>query len=95
MPRKVLNIVTTPIYNAAGKHTHNRVDTYFVDTPGTAPRLRTTQAPRPPTPEERLRTMSDAERRRIALTALTVGVPKMPDTLTEVIRLQQTQGKRP
>ena len=45
--------------------------------------LRTTQAPppRPQTPQDRLRTMSDAERRQIALQALTVGVPKPPNTL--------------
>ena len=32
MPRKIY-IVTTPIYNAAGKYVSNRVDTYFIDTP--------------------------------------------------------------
>jgi hypothetical protein len=95
MPQKILNIVTTPIYNAAGKHTHNRVDTYYVDTPATAPRLVTTQAPapRPQTPAERLRTMSDADKRRIALQALTVGVPQVPSVLDEVVKRQREQGK--
>ena len=57
--------------------------------------LRTTQAPtpRPQTPEEKLRTMSDAERRRIALKALTVGVPKVPSVLDEVVQRQREQGK--
>jgi hypothetical protein len=96
MPRKILNIVTTPIYNAAGKHVTNRVDTYFIDTPATPPRLVTTQAPAPraPTPQDRLRTMSDAERRQIALQALTVGVPKPPNTLDEVVTLQRARGQR-
>jgi hypothetical protein len=39
--------------------------------------------------------MSDAERRRIALNALTVGVPKPPNTLEAVVALQKAQGKRP
>ena len=57
--------------------------------------LRTTQAPQPrrQTPEERLRTMSDAERRQIALKALTAGVPPVA-SLSERIdeRIRTNQG---
>jgi hypothetical protein len=55
--------------------------------------LRTTQAPRPQAPEERLRTMSEAERRQIALKALTVGVPRQP-TGEDMLAVQRAQGKR-
>jgi hypothetical protein len=59
--------------------------------------LRTTQAPPPrrQTPQERLRTMSDAERRQVALKALTVDVPKPPNTLDAVVALQKARGTRP
>ena len=97
MPRKVLQTVTTPIYNQAGQHIQNRIDTYYIETPGTAPSIVTTQAapPRPQTPAERLRTMSDAQKRQIALQALTVGVPPMPDVLGEAVRIQRERGLRP
>jgi hypothetical protein len=83
------------VLNAQGAHIKNRVDEYWIETPRAAQRsLKTTQAPpRPQTPEEKLRTMSDAEKRQSALKALTVGVPTMPRVLDAVVARQREQGK--
>jgi hypothetical protein len=37
--------------------------------------------------------MSDADKRRIALQALTVGVPQVPSVLDEVVKRQREQGQ--
>ena len=96
MPRKLLYTTITPVLNAQGAHIKNRVDAYWIETPRATQRfLKTTQAPtpRPLTPEEKLRAMSDSDKRQIALKALTVGVPTMPSVLDEVVKRQREQGK--
>jgi hypothetical protein len=54
------------------------------------------QEPAPPrrTPAERLRTMSEAEKKRIALAVLTAGVPEPPGVLDAVVRLQAERQRQ-
>jgi hypothetical protein len=44
--------------------------------------------------QAKLKVMSASARRQIAVQALTVGVPKMPSVLDEVVRIQRERGQQ-
>ena len=107
MARPPIQTVVTPLYDKHGKHVLDRTEEWVIDQrtglrhmiqdPPRPTRLRTTQAPvsRRQAPEERLRTMSEAERRQIALKALTAGVPPVASLTPRIDeRIRANQGTR-
>jgi hypothetical protein len=108
MGRELLSVNVTKVYDKDGRHIGNLEDRYFVDRrPGregqqVAMQGQTQQSkptPQTPPPPERplaaIRTQTAADKRRIALKALTLDVPEPPSTHTidEAIRAQQAQQR--
>jgi hypothetical protein len=105
MAREIIQTVRTPLYDKDGRLRVYRVDTYSVERPETPQGQAQQQAPTPPptapvrpqprqTPRPRVVTLTAKEFSQVLVAATMQGVPRPPDTMAEVIKLQRERGLR-